>query len=186
MAYSERKGQPENLMDEQTSQPQSSRTCLAVVLAAGEGTRMRSARPKVLHEVAGRSLLAHSLAAIAEAGINEVALVLGPGRDDVAAQAGRARPFTQTERRGTAHAVLAAREAIAQGYDDLVVAFADTPLVRPETFALLRGRLAETGAAVVVLASRRAIPRVTAACSPPARRCLRSARTAMPRRKSAP
>ena len=142
--------QGESLIEE-SSQPQASRTCLAVVLAAGEGTRMRSSRPKVLHEVAGRSLLAHSLAAIADAGIKDVALVLGPGRDDVAAQAGRARPFTQTERRGTAHAVLAAREAIAQGFDDLVVAFADTPLVRPETFALLRGRLAETGAAVVVL-----------------------------------
>ena len=138
------------MVDESFASP-TPRTCLAVVLAAGEGTRMRSARPKVLHEIAGRSLLAHSLAAIGEAGIGEVALVLGPGREDVAEQAGRAKTFTQAERRGTAHAVLAARAAIAQGFDDLVVAFADTPLMRPETFALLRGRLAETGAAVVVL-----------------------------------
>ena len=127
------------------------RSCLAVVLAAGEGTRMRSARPKVLHEVAGRSLLAHSLAAIVGADIARVALVVGPGREDVVAQAAGASAFVQAERRGTAHAVLAARAAIAEGFDDLVVAFADTPLVRPETFALLRGRLAETGAAVVVL-----------------------------------
>ncbi len=151
MSYSERKGQPENNMVDEHAHSHASRTCLAVVLAAGEGTRMRSGRPKVLHEVAGRSLLAHSLAAIAGADIGDVALVLGPGREDVAAQAGRARTFTQAERRGTAHAVLAARAAIAQGYDDLVVAFADTPLIRPETFAMLRGRLAETGAAVVVL-----------------------------------
>ncbi|WP_399499022.1 NTP transferase domain-containing protein, partial [Streptomyces sp. P17] len=86
------------------------------MLAAGEGTRMRSARPKVLHEVAGRSLLAHTLAAIAGARIGDVALVLGPDRNDVAAQAAHACSFTQTERRGTAHAVLAAREAILRGY----------------------------------------------------------------------
>ncbi len=126
--------------------------CLAVVLAAGEGTRMVSARPKVLHEVAGRSMLAHSLAAIEAAGIGRVALVVGPGRDDVAAVAPAARAFTQVERRGTAHAVLAAAEAIAERPDDVLVAFADTPLVRPETFALMHARLRETGAAVVVLA----------------------------------
>ena len=130
---------------------QTSRSCLAVVLAAGEGTRMRSARPKVLHEIAGRSMLAHGLAAIAGAGIDHVALVVGPGREEVAAQAPSARTFIQNERRGTAHAVLAARDMIAEGFDDLVVAFADTPLVRPETFALLRARLHESGAAVVVL-----------------------------------
>ena len=125
--------------------------CLAVVLAAGEGTRMVSLRPKVLHEVAGRSMLAHSLAAIEAAGIGRVALVVGPGRDDVAAVAPAARAFTQIERRGTAHAVLAAADAIAEGPDDVLVAFADTPLVRPETFALMHARLRETGAAVVVL-----------------------------------
>ena len=130
---------------------QGSRTCLAVLLAAGEGTRMQSARPKVLHEVAGRSMLAHCLAALRAAQIDAVALVIGPGRDDVAGQAGDARIFTQVERRGTAHAVLAAERAIADGYDDLVVAFADSPLVRPETFAVLRAKLRESGAAVVVL-----------------------------------
>ena len=127
------------------------RTCLAIILAAGEGTRMQSARPKVLHEVAGRSMLAHGLAAVDAAGIDHVALVVGPGRDDVAACAPKARAFVQVERRGTAHAVLAARQSIAEGYDEIVVAFADTPLVRPETFALLRDRLRDSGAAVVVL-----------------------------------
>ena len=56
------------------------RTCLAIVLAAGEGTRMRSAVPKVLHAVAGRPLIAHVLAAIAEAGITDTAVVIGPGQ----------------------------------------------------------------------------------------------------------
>ncbi len=73
-----------------------------------------------------------------------------PGAD-VAAAAPAARAFTQAERRGTAHAVLAARAAIAEGHAELIVAFADTPLVRPETFTLLRDRLRESRAAVVAL-----------------------------------
>ena len=137
------------------------RRALAVVLAAGEGTRMKSALPKVLHRVAGRSMLAHVLASVADAGIADVAVVVGPGRDDVRAEAERAWPksrvFVQEERRGTAHAVLAAREALADGHDDLLILFADTPLVRPETMQALRRALAE-GAAVAVLGFRPASP----------------------------
>ena len=130
------------------------RKCLAIVLAAGEGKRMRSARPKVLHAVAGRSMLAHVLDAVRQAGADALAVVVGPGREDVAAEVLRASPhaeiFVQAERLGTAHAVLAARDALAQGFDDVLVLFADTPLVRPETFAALRAKLAE-GAGVAVL-----------------------------------
>ena len=68
------------------------RTCLAIVLAAGEGTRMRSAVPKVLHAIAGRPLIAHVLAAIAEAGITDTAVVIGPGQEAVAAEARRVLP----------------------------------------------------------------------------------------------
>src|ERR1043165_4893070 len=97
----------------------SKRTCLAIVLAAGEGTRMRSAKPKVLHTVAGRSLLAHVLAAVRGAHTSAAAVVIGPGMEAVAAEATRLLPdaqvFVQRERRGTAHAVLAARAAIAKG-----------------------------------------------------------------------
>src|SRR3712207_1737204 len=97
----------------------SSRSCLAIVLAAGEGTRMRSARPKVLHEIAGRSMLAHVLAAVREAGASRVAVVVGPDREDVAREARgvipEAQVFTQRERLGTAHAVLAAEDALRQG-----------------------------------------------------------------------
>ncbi len=131
--------------------PPPSRTCLAIVLAAGEGTRMRSARPKVAHELAGRSMLAHCLEAVAGAGIADVALVVGPGRDDVAAIASRAQTFVQVERRGTAHAVLTARAAIERGYDEVLVAFADTPLVTPDTLARLRGALRDGDAALAVL-----------------------------------
>jgi bifunctional UDP-N-acetylglucosamine pyrophosphorylase/glucosamine-1-phosphate N-acetyltransferase len=139
----------------------SGRTCLSVVLAAGEGTRMRSTQPKVLHAVAGRSLLAHVLQAVGDAGVGDAAVVVGPGQDAVAAEARRCLPraeiFVQAERRGTAHAVLAAKAAIARGADDIVVIFGDTPLIRPQTLARLRGALAD-GAALAVLAFRATDP----------------------------
>lgn len=132
----------------------SDRSLLVVVLAAGEGTRMKSRLPKVLHKVAGRTMLHHVLAATRAAGATRTAVVVGPGREDVAAEATRIVPdaqvFVQTERLGTAHAVLAARAALAEGADDVLVLYADTPLVRPETLARLRAPLAE-GAAVAAL-----------------------------------
>ena len=132
----------------------SARSCLTIVLAAGEGTRMRSDIPKVLHKVAGRSLVGHALAGALDAGSDALAVVVGPGREDVADEVAAFAPgapvFVQTERRGTAHAVLAAREALARGFDDVLIVYGDTPLVRPETLKRLRAPLAH-GAGVVVL-----------------------------------
>src|SRR6202140_3573808 len=102
------------------------RSSLTIVLAAGEGTRMRSGMPKVLHPVAGQSLLAH---------------VLG------AAPKGT----------GAALAVLAARDALARGADDLLVVFGDTPLISAATFERLRAPL-KGGAALAVLGFRAADP----------------------------
>jgi bifunctional UDP-N-acetylglucosamine pyrophosphorylase/glucosamine-1-phosphate N-acetyltransferase len=137
-----------------TAMSKSTRNCLAVVLAAGEGTRMRSEIPKVLHRVAGGSMLSHVLRAVGGAGAEHLAVVVGPGRDDVTrealALAPHARIFVQSERRGTAHAVLTAEELLTDAPADIVVAFADTPLVTPETFSALRAPLAE-GSAVSVL-----------------------------------
>jgi len=137
------------------------RSCLAIVLAAGEGTRMRSARPKVLHTIAGRSLLEHVLAAVKEAGITAIAVVIGPGQDEVAAAAKSALPaaaiFEQQERRGTAHAVLAAKTAIAKRPDDILIVYGDTPLVRPATLTRLRAPLAND-ADIAVLGFRPANP----------------------------
>jgi bifunctional UDP-N-acetylglucosamine pyrophosphorylase/glucosamine-1-phosphate N-acetyltransferase len=99
-------------------------------------------------------MLAHVLCAVREAGATRVAVVVGPDRDDVARAAERALPgvevVVQRERLGTAHAVLAARAALERGADDLIVAFGDTPLIRPATFATLRAPLGE-GALVSVL-----------------------------------
>jgi bifunctional UDP-N-acetylglucosamine pyrophosphorylase / glucosamine-1-phosphate N-acetyltransferase len=137
------------------------RTSLAIVLAAGEGTRMRSALPKVLHAIAGRSLLAHVLAAIADAGVNTTAVVVGPGQQAVAAEARRVLPsadcFEQDARRGTAHAALAAKSAIERRPDDVLLVYGDTPLIQAATLTRLRAPLA-AGAAVAVLAFRPADP----------------------------
>ncbi|MEA2984611.1 MAG: bifunctional UDP-N-acetylglucosamine pyrophosphorylase / glucosamine-phosphate N-acetyltransferase [Alphaproteobacteria bacterium] len=137
------------------------RTCLSIVLAAGEGTRMRSTRPKVLHALAGRSLLGHVLAAVRQAGGTATAVVVGPGHDAVAAEARRLLPeaeiHIQNERRGTAHAVLMAKTALARGADDVVVIFGDTPLLSAQTLRRLRTALAD-GAAVAVLGFRPANP----------------------------
>jgi bifunctional UDP-N-acetylglucosamine pyrophosphorylase/glucosamine-1-phosphate N-acetyltransferase len=137
------------------------RTCLAIVLAAGEGKRMHSARPKVLHAIAGRSLLAHVLAAVAETGVTATAVVIGVGQETVAAEAKRLLPgaecFVQREPRGTAHAALAAKPAIERRPDDILIVYGDTPFVRPATLARLRVALA-AGAAVAVLGFRPADP----------------------------
>jgi len=133
------------------------RTCLAIVLAAGEGTRMRSTLPKVLQSIAGGTLLAHVLKAVADAGVTATAVVIGPGQDAVAAEAKRVLPsaecFVQHERRGTAHAVLAAKSAIARRPDDVLILYGDTPLIRPARLNRLRAPLAG-GTAVAVLAFR--------------------------------
>jgi bifunctional UDP-N-acetylglucosamine pyrophosphorylase / glucosamine-1-phosphate N-acetyltransferase len=135
------------------------RSSLTVVLAAGEGTRMRSSLAKVLHPVAGQSLLAHVLEAAPKGVGATLAVVIGPDHGAVADEVRRIRSdaaiFIQRERLGTAHAVLAAREAVARGADDLLVAFGDTPLISAETFECLRAPLRQ-GAALAVLGFRAA------------------------------
>jgi bifunctional UDP-N-acetylglucosamine pyrophosphorylase/glucosamine-1-phosphate N-acetyltransferase len=131
-----------------------SRSCLAVILAAGDSTRMKSSMSKVLHPIAGRPMIAHVMAAVASSGVTEAALVVGRDADGVA-KAGTVEgvtveAFLQTERRGTGHAVLAAKQAIARGYDDILVAYGDVPLVTSAPFAEAREKLA-AGADVVVI-----------------------------------
>ena len=137
------------------------RTCLAIVLAAGEGTRMRSSVPKVLHRVAGRTLLAHVLAAVTEANVTATAVVVGPGQEAVAAEARRILPdatcFVQQTRRGTADAVLAAKAAIERQPDDILIVYGDTPLISATSLARLRAPLTG-GAVVAVLGFRPANP----------------------------
>ncbi|TDK36589.1 bifunctional UDP-N-acetylglucosamine diphosphorylase/glucosamine-1-phosphate N-acetyltransferase GlmU [Rhizobium deserti] len=131
-----------------------SRSCLAVILAAGDSTRMKSSMSKVLHPIGGRPMIAHVMAAVAKAGVSDAALVVGRDAEAVA-KAGMVagiepKTFLQTERLGTGHAVLAAKEAIAGGYDDILIGYGDVPLITPQTFSAAREKLAE-GADVVVI-----------------------------------
>lgn len=137
------------------------RTCLSIVLAAGEGTRMKSNLPKVLHQVAGLPLVSHVVKAVQGTGKSDVALVVGRGADEVRGAvekvADAVSAFEQKERLGTAHAVLAAREAIERGYDDLLIVFGDTPLIEAHSLQAARNKLSE-GADVVVIGFRPASP----------------------------
>ncbi|WOS64310.1 bifunctional UDP-N-acetylglucosamine diphosphorylase/glucosamine-1-phosphate N-acetyltransferase GlmU [Sinorhizobium fredii] len=130
------------------------RTCLAIILAAGESTRMKSAMSKVLHPVAGRPMIAHVVDALASASIADVALVVGRDAEAVSTAAStgsvNVSSFLQKERLGTAHAVLAAREAIEKGYDDVLVVFGDTPLITAAPLTAARERLAEGNDVVVI------------------------------------
>jgi len=122
---------------------------------------MRANLPKVMHRIGGRTLLAHVLTAAAKAGCGDIAVVVGPNHDVVADEARgtlrNAQIFEQRERRGTGHAVLAARKAIMRGADDILVIFGDTPLLSVDTLTRLRKPLAE-GAAVAVLGFKAANP----------------------------
>lgn len=137
------------------------RTCLAVILAAGESTRMKSSMSKVLHPVAGRPMIAHVVESLVAASISSVALVVGRDAEQVTSAADRSdidiSAFLQTERLGTGHAVLAAKDAIAKGYDDVLVVFGDTPLITAAPLKAARQALAD-GNDVVVIGFRTADP----------------------------
>jgi bifunctional UDP-N-acetylglucosamine pyrophosphorylase/glucosamine-1-phosphate N-acetyltransferase len=127
---------------------------LAIILAAGKGTRMKSTLPKVMHRIAGASLLAHVFAVVGKAGIGRACLVVAPGMDEVAATARELDPdielFVQTEQQGTADAVKAARPALETFSGQVIVLYGDTPLLKPETLKAVRTEL-RGGADLVVI-----------------------------------
>lgn len=130
------------------------RTCLSIILAAGEGTRMKSSKPKVLHEIAGLPLVCHVVQQMQNAGTTELAIVVGRGAEDVAAAvkdfANDASIYQQHKRLGTAHAVLAARDAFKKAFDDVLIVFGDTPLIEADALKRARHELAN-GADIVVM-----------------------------------
>jgi bifunctional UDP-N-acetylglucosamine pyrophosphorylase/glucosamine-1-phosphate N-acetyltransferase len=134
---------------------------LVIILAAGQGTRMNSALPKVLHPLAGAPMLAHVMSTAAEAGAHHMVVVVGNGAEQVAQFAQSVRPDVkiahQTEQLGTAHAVAAARPAFDGFAGDVVVLYADTPLVRSHTISEMRACL-RAGAGLVVLGFEAADP----------------------------
>src|SRR3954453_15414563 len=127
-----------------------------VILAAGQGTRMRSDTHKVLHPIASRPLLLHLLDRVDALGANRRVVVVGKGREQVeAAIAGRDVALAvQAEQKGTGHAVQQAAEALA-GYDGpALILYGDTPFVEADTLRRMLDRLdGDGGPGVVVLAS---------------------------------
>ncbi len=136
------------------------RPLAAVILAAGKGTRMKSARHKVLHPLAGRPMIEHLLAALDELAPERTVVVVGEGRDQLeAALAGRAAFAVQEPQLGTGHAVQQAEAALAGFEGDVLVLYGDVPLVRAETMRALVARLnAPDAPAAVVLAFEPADP----------------------------
>lgn len=136
------------------------RPAVAVVLAAGEGTRMRSATPKVLHRLAGRTLLGHALTAVATLEPEELVVVVGHARELVAAHArecyDRAVPVVQEEQRGTGHAVRVALQGLGRALPEaatVLVTCGDTPLLTRATLHGLLDAHAASGAAVTLLSA---------------------------------
>lgn len=130
-----------------------------VVLAAGAGTRMKSARAKVMHPLAGRPMIAHVLATVARLKPERVVVVIGRGMEDVA-EAARPHPVAiQHPKLGTAHAVLAAKKALAGFTGAVLVLYGDTPLIGAATLrAMLKALRAPSRPAAVVLGFRPAEP----------------------------
>ncbi|HEX5067570.1 MAG TPA: bifunctional UDP-N-acetylglucosamine diphosphorylase/glucosamine-1-phosphate N-acetyltransferase GlmU [Myxococcota bacterium] len=135
------------------------RPLAALVLAAGKGTRLKSARPKVLHEICGRPLLGYSVAAAEALEPARLVVVVGPEADEVRERfAGRAKFAIQAEPRGTGHAVLSCREALDGFAGDVVVLYGDTPLLRGATLARMRQAKRDLGADVVLLSAPVDVP----------------------------
>src|SRR3954470_21939677 len=127
----------------------------AVILAAGLGTRMKSALPKTLHPIAGRPMLRHLLASCEQV-FDRIVVVVGPGMDAVQQAAAPHASVVQQERLGTAHAALVAAPLFGDG--EVAMLYADNPLIRPETLRGLIERRAAGDAALALLAFRPSDP----------------------------
>jgi bifunctional UDP-N-acetylglucosamine pyrophosphorylase/glucosamine-1-phosphate N-acetyltransferase len=123
-----------------------------VILAAGKGTRMLSSRQKILHDVGGRPMVSHVFEAAAQVADLPPLLVVGPGEDGVRRLFGeRATYAVQDQRLGTGHATLMAAPVLTGRSRQVLVTYADMPLLRPETMTALADRQRSSGAAVAML-----------------------------------
>jgi bifunctional UDP-N-acetylglucosamine pyrophosphorylase/glucosamine-1-phosphate N-acetyltransferase len=137
----------------------SSRETAVVLLAAGQGTRMKSRLAKVLHPIWGQPMLHHCLAAAEAMAPSRLVVVVGRDADQVRERfAGRAKFTLQAEQRGTGHAVLQAEQDLDGFAGDVVVLYGDTPVLRGETLRAMADLKARTGADLVVLSAAVDVP----------------------------
>ena len=132
----------------------------AIVLAAGDGKRLKSELPKVLHRVAGRTLLGHVLASLEPLGLGQIVVVASKRRDEIAeAVAGEGLGIepgfvVQETPRGTGDAVKIALPALGEGIRHVLILAGDTPLIGSTTIAAMLERQQETGASATMLTAR--------------------------------
>jgi bifunctional UDP-N-acetylglucosamine pyrophosphorylase/glucosamine-1-phosphate N-acetyltransferase len=142
--------------------PPPSSVAAVVVLAAGQGTRMKSAMPKVLHPLGGRSMLGHVLAAAAPLGAEHTVVVVGAGRaaveEHLAEVAPGARPVFQAAQRGSGHAAAVALDAVPAIDGAVLLVNGDAPLLRPETVTALVDAHRSAGNVLTVLTAEVADP----------------------------
>jgi bifunctional UDP-N-acetylglucosamine pyrophosphorylase/glucosamine-1-phosphate N-acetyltransferase len=134
------------------------RSLAVVILAAGQGKRMKSGLVKVLHELAGRPMLAYPIDAAEALGPERLVVVIGRDSDKVRETFGGRSFVEQAERRGTGHAVLQARAALEGFAGDVLILYGDTPLLRVETLERMRAEKAKRGLDLVVLSALEPLP----------------------------
>lgn len=134
----------------------------AVILAAGQGTRMKSALPKVMHAICGRPLIHYPVRAALEAGCGEVVVVVGHGREHVesylakafgASGEGRVKTAVQREQRGTGDAAKAGLEAVSPGQERVLIFYGDVPLLAADDVGAVARKLDEEPGAAVSMAT---------------------------------
>src|SRR5882757_1722955 len=126
----------------------------ALILSAGKGSRLKSATPKVLHQIANRPMIRHVLDAVGALEPSRLIVVVGPDMDDVAKAAAPAETVIQSTQRGTGDAVAATRRSLNGFAGDVLVVYGDTPLLKSETLARLVAERRRGDAAVAVIGMR--------------------------------
>jgi bifunctional UDP-N-acetylglucosamine pyrophosphorylase/glucosamine-1-phosphate N-acetyltransferase len=123
----------------------------AVVLAAGMGTRMKSKKHKVLHEICGKPMVQFMLDTLTEVGFDRKVIVVGASREQVMEKLGDQEYVIQEEQLGTAHAVMMAKDKLGDKEGLTLICAGDTPIIRKETLAKMLESHKQSGAAVTVL-----------------------------------
>ncbi len=124
----------------------------SVILAAGMGSRMKSSKPKVLHQIGGRAMVSHLLATVKSLSDAPSVVVVSPSMDDVCAEVAPARTAVQRTAEGTGHAVRCALDALEDASGTVLILYGDTPLLSEQTLQrMIEVREAPDGPAVVVL-----------------------------------
>ena len=142
-------------MEDNRTQREAPSPFAVVLLAAGKGTRMNSSLPKVMHSLGGQPMVSHILQTVETLSPDRIVVVIGPEMEDVAVAVAPHVTVVQTEQLGTGHAVIQARFALNDFKGDIVVLFADTPLITADTIlALLSARANENSTSVAVLGFR--------------------------------